>query len=98
MYPLGHLGIALVIAAIFYIPVAAFVVGVFLPDIVDKGLSVLGLLECGRSAGHNVFFAIGAGLVALIATRKKSIAMAIFLGVLLHLELGSINLNSWLIC
>lgn len=89
MYPLGHLGIALIIASIFYLPVAAFVIGVFLPDIVDKGLAVLGFLECGRSVGHNVFFAVGAGLVALVATRNKGIALAIFFGVLLHLAQDS---------
>ena len=89
MYPLGHLGIALVIATIFYIPVAAVVVGVFLPDIVDKGFAILGLVDCGRSIAHNVFFAIGAGAVALAITRKKSIAFAIFLGILLHLAQDS---------
>ncbi len=85
MYPLGHIGTALIIASVFYIPVAAFVVGVLLPDIFDKGLTILGFLECGRSAGHNVFFALAAGAIALAVTRKKSVALAIFLGVILHL-------------
>ncbi len=96
MYPLGHLGIALIIASVFYIPVAAFVVGVFLPDIVDKGLAILGIVECGRSVAHNVFFAIGAGAVALAATRKKSIALAILLGVLLHLAQDSTHFVPYL--
>lgn len=96
MYPLGHIGTALIIASLFYIPIAAFVVGVLLPDIFDKGLAILGLLECGRSAGHNVFFALGAGAVVFAITRKKGIALAILFGVLLHLAEDSAHFVPYL--
>ncbi len=85
MYPLGHLGTGLMIASLFSMPVAAFILGVFLPDIVDKGLSILGVLECSRSLAHNVFFAMGAGAVTFAFTRKKSLALAVMLGGFLHL-------------
>jgi len=96
MYPLGHVGIALVLSSLFFIPAAALVVGVLLPDIFDKGLALLGVLECGRSAGHNIFFALGAGAVAFLATRNRGIALAILLGVLLHLAQDSAHFVPYL--
>lgn len=96
MYPLGHLGTGLIIASVFSMPVAAFIVGVFLPDIVDKGLSMLGLMECSRYAAHTVVFASGAGAVAFAATRKKEIALAIFFGCLLHLVQDSAHFVPYL--
>lgn len=96
MYPLGHIGIALVIATIFYVPIAAFVVGALLPDIVDKGLAIFNLVECGRSVGHNVFFALVAGALAFGITRKKGIALAVVLGVLLHLAQDSTHFVPYL--
>lgn len=85
MYPLGHVGTALILASFLSLPAAAFVLGVLLPDILDKGLVFLGLVECGRSYGHTLLFAAAAGFVALAATRKKEIALAVLLGCLLHL-------------
>lgn len=85
MYPLGHIGIAIVIATLLYMPVAAFAIGSILPDIVDKSLAVFNIVPCGRSLAHNVFFALGAGAVAFAITRKKGIGLALALGVLLHL-------------
>lgn len=85
MYPLGHIGTALIAAAFLSMPAAAFVLGVMLPDIIDKGLAILNLIDCGRSWAHNVFFAVGAGLVALAVTRNKKVALAIGLGAILHL-------------
>lgn len=85
MYPLGHIGIAIIIATLFYMPVAALAIGSILPDVVDKGLAIIGLVPCGRSLAHNVFFALAAGAVAFGITRKKSIGIAIALGILLHL-------------
>lgn len=85
MYPLGHIGIALIIATLFYMPLAAFVLGSILPDIFDKSLAIAGLIPCGRSFAHNVFFAIAAGAVAFGITRRKGVGIALALGVLLHL-------------
>jgi hypothetical protein len=85
MYPLAHIGTALVIASLFYVPVSAFVIGVLLPDILDKSLTFSGIESCSRSYGHNVFFALAAGGVAFIMTRRRGVALAITLGCLLHL-------------
>lgn len=89
MYPLGHVGIALILSAFLSLPAAAFVLGVLLPDIVDKGLSLIGFIDCGRFVAHNVFFGFGAGLIAFAATRNKSVAIAITLGAMLHLAQDS---------
>ena len=70
-------------------PVTAFVVGAILPDVVDKGLLLFGILPCTRSFAHNVFFALGAGAIAFVATRRRDVAFAILLGCLLHLAQDS---------
>jgi hypothetical protein len=85
MYPLAHIGTALILASLLYLPAAGLVVGVLLPDIVDKGFSLIGILDCGRSFGHNIFFGLGVGAVAFIATRNKGLAIALTLGAMLHL-------------
>ena len=85
MFPLGHLGTGLIIGTILYAPIGAFILGVFLPDIVDKPLSILGLVECSRWYAHTVLFAFVAGAAAFLLTRRKSIAVAILLGSLVHL-------------
>ncbi|MBI4894197.1 MAG: metal-dependent hydrolase [Candidatus Aenigmarchaeota archaeon] len=85
MYPLAHIGTALIIGSLFYVPLSAFVIGVLLPDILDKSLSFLGVESCGRSYGHSILFALAAGGIAFAVTRKKGIALAIALGCLLHL-------------
>lgn len=89
MYPLGHLGTGLIVASLLSMPVAAFVFGVFLPDVVDKGLTILGVLECSRSFAHNVFFAMGAGAAAFAATRNRKVGVAVMLGCMLHLAQDS---------
>ena len=73
MYPLGHVGIALILSSLFFVPAAAMVAGVLLPDIFDKGLALLGVLECGRSAGHNIFFAMGANDKELIRLKPQTL-------------------------
>jgi len=85
LYPLAHIGIALVIASLIYAPVLPFVVGVMLPDLFDKGLVLLGVESCGRSYGHTLLFALAAGSVALAVSRKRGVALAVALGCLLHL-------------
>jgi hypothetical protein len=67
------------------LPAAAFLLGVLLPDIVDKGLVFSDLVRCSRSYGHTILFAAAAGFVSLAVTRKKGVALAVVLGCLLHL-------------
>ena len=71
MLLLGHLGITLFMGSILGMSLLFLAIGVLLPDIIDKGFYILGLLPCGRSLAHNIFFGpIVAGLVFVI-TRKK---------------------------
>lgn len=85
MYPLGHIGIALLLAVLFSMPAAFVVIGVLLPDIVDKLFFTTGFLPCGRSLGHNLIFGPIIGLVTLAVTRNVKFALAIFFGAYLHL-------------
>jgi len=85
MYPLGHVGTALVIASFFSLPITAFVMGVLLPDLLDKSLVLFNVVECSRSYGHTLAFAGFAGIVAFVVTRKRETAIAVALGCLFHL-------------
>jgi len=82
----GHIGITLFIASLFFLPVLGAVVGVLLPDIIDKGMFVLGIWPCSRFIAHTVFFFPVAGLVTYAITRNKKLAIAVALGALLHIS------------
>lgn len=85
MLLLGHMGITAFVSSMLYLPILGGVVGVFLPDIVDKGLFVLGFAPCGRFIAHSIFFFPVAGLVTYIITKNKKLAVAVALGAFLHL-------------
>lgn len=85
MFPLGHIGITAFLATLLYLPAMYAVLGVLTPDIFDKIFFNLGILPCGRSLGHSVFFAPVLGLIVLALTRKKNFAIAVALGAALHL-------------
>lgn len=88
---LGHIGINAFLASMIFLPVLAFVIGGELPDVVDKGLFVLGnefnlfVYPCSRLIAHTFYFPIMAGLVAFLITRDKKIALAVGLGSAMHL-------------
>lgn len=85
MLLLGHIGITAFVSSMLYLPILGGVVGVLLPDMIDKGLFFLGFAPCGRFIAHSIFFPPVAGLVAYIITRNKKFALAIALGASLHL-------------
>ena len=84
---MAHIGIAAFVATFFYLPAIFAVAGALLPDIIDKSLFMLGVTPCGRFIGHSIFFAPVIGLITYLVTRRKSLAIAITLGSLLHLVL-----------
>lgn len=81
----GHIGISAFIAMMAFLPVLPVVIGVLLPDIIDKGLLVVFNTECGRLWAHTIYFPIIVGLIALLITRNKKWAISIGLGASLHL-------------
>lgn len=85
MLLLGHIGITAFVSSMLYLPILGGVVGVLLPDMVDKGLFVLGFAPCGRFIAHSIFFFPVAGIVSYAITRNKKFAVAVALGALLHL-------------
>ncbi|MEM5797099.1 MAG: metal-dependent hydrolase [Candidatus Aenigmatarchaeota archaeon] len=84
MLLLGHIGITAFVSSMIYLPAFFAIVGSLLPDIVDKGLFLLGA-PCGRFIAHSIFFFPIAGSVTYLITRNKKFAIAISLGSLLHL-------------
>ena len=85
MLLLGHIGITTFVSSMLYLPILGGVIGVLLPDMVDKGLFVLGYAPCGRFIAHSIFFFPIAGLVTYIITKNKKLAVAVALGAFLHL-------------
>jgi hypothetical protein len=85
MFPFGHVGIAIFLARFLNLPIVFAAVGVLLPDLIDKGFFELGLLPCGRSLAHSVFFAPVSAAILFALTRNKKIAITFFFGAFLHL-------------
>ena len=85
MLLLGHIGITAFASSLLYLSILGGIVGVLLPDIIDKVLFVLGYAPCRRFIAHSIFFFPVAGLVSYVITRNKKFAIAIALGAFLHL-------------
>ena len=81
----GHIGIGAFVASMLFLPILFGIAGALLPDVIDKGLFVLGLAPCGRFVAHSLFFPPVAGILTYLVTRNKKIAIAIALGAALHL-------------
>jgi hypothetical protein len=85
MYPLGHIGITVFLATLLYLPVQFALIGVLLPDLVDKALFVAGVVPCGVFAAHTVFFGPIIGSIIFLVTRRKDASLGILFGSLMHL-------------
>lgn len=85
MLLLGHIGITAFVSSMLYLSILGGVIGVLLPDIVDKAFFTLGYAPCSRYLAHTIFFFPVAGIVAYIITRNKNFAIAVALGAFLHL-------------
>lgn len=84
MYLLGHIGITAFITSMLFLPALGAVLGVLLPDLIDKGLFLIGA-PCSRFIAHSIFFFPIVGLIGYAITRNKKFAIAVTLGVILHL-------------
>ncbi len=81
----GHLGITIFVGMLLSLSIIPVIVGVLLPDVVDKLFFTLGLLPCGRSFAHNIFFGPIVASIVFVLTRKKNIAIPILFGSYMHL-------------
>lgn len=82
---LGHIGLTAFVSSLLYLPILGGVLGVLLPDVIDKALFTVGYAPCSRFIAHSLFFFPVAGVVSYIITRNKKFALAVALGALLHL-------------
>ncbi|MBI2005506.1 MAG: metal-dependent hydrolase [Candidatus Aenigmarchaeota archaeon] len=82
---LGHIGITAFVSSMIYLSALGGIIGVLLPDIIDKGLFILGHAPCSRFIAHSIFFFPVAGVVTYAITRNKKLALAVALGAFLHL-------------
>ncbi len=85
MLLLGHIGITAFAFSMLYLSILGGIIGALLPDVIDKGLLILGYAPCGRFIAHSIFFFPVAGLVTYAITRNKKLAVAVALGAFLHL-------------
>ncbi|MBI2084247.1 MAG: metal-dependent hydrolase [Candidatus Aenigmarchaeota archaeon] len=85
MLILGHAGITALVASMLFLPALAAIFGALLPDIIDKGLFLIGWFPCTRFLAHTIFFFPIAGLATYAITRNKKVAVAVSLGVIFHL-------------
>lgn len=82
---LGHIGIVAFVSSMIFLPILGGVIGVLLPDLVDKGLFVVHVAPCSRFIAHSIFFFPVVGIIAYLITRNKQLAIAVALGSVLHL-------------
>lgn len=85
MLLLGHIGLTAFASSMLYLSILGGILGVLLPDVIDKGLLTLGYAPCSRFIAHSIFFFPVAGVVTYIITRNKKFALAVALGAFLHL-------------
>jgi membrane-bound metal-dependent hydrolase YbcI (DUF457 family) len=95
MLPLAHIGFAMLLSSILYLPLAASVFGALIPDIIDKAFFALGFGLCGRFIAHTVFFGPLIALTAFAATKRKDVALAVLLGSYLHLLMDVKTFVPW---
>lgn len=93
MLYLGHIGITIFIATMLYLPILFAVIGVLLPDVVDKGLYLLGIVPCTKYFGHTIFFVFIVGSLTYVITRRWKLVLAISVGCSLHLIEDAIYLH-----
>lgn len=74
-------------------PVAWLVVGAALPDVVDKPLATVGVVDLFHSLGHSAFALAGLAVVAALAGRPEPEALAVGVGSHLLLDAGHVVLN-----
>jgi len=95
MLPLGHVGIALLISTLLYLPALFVLLGILLPDVVDKLLFFSSSAFCGRFFGHTIFFGPIVSLLTYIITKRKDFALAVLFGSYIHLLQDSGNFIPW---
>lgn len=92
----GHIGISVFLGSLLYLSPLIVGASAILPDIIDKGLVLLGLSQYSRLFAHNLFFGPLASLVVYAVTRRKDFALAVLLGTYLHLVEDMKDLVPWL--
>ena len=81
----GHIGITVLIGTLFFLPALLVGFSSILPDLIDKGLLVIGVSHYSRLFAHNIFFGPIASAVVYLITRRKGFALAVLFGTYMHL-------------
>ena len=81
----GHIGMTLFLAALLSLNFLFVLIGVLLPDVVDKFFYIIGTFPCGRFIGHTIWFAPALALITYAVTRKKFFAVSILFGAYVHM-------------
>ena len=81
----GHIGMTLFLAALLSLNFVFVLIGVLLPDVIDKFFYIIGAFPCGRFIGHTIWFAPALALITYAVTRKKFFAGSILFGAYVHI-------------
>ena len=87
---MGHLAIALAFVLSLQFPLIPVIIGSYLPDLIDKPLSVFGLTD-GRSPLVHSFLILLPFLAWLALDRKSKVPLALSLGIISHLLIDLLN-------
>lgn len=91
----GHIGISIFLGGFFSLSLFAVLTGALIPDVIDKTLLLLGLINTGRFIGHTLFLGILISLVVHIIFRRKLLSISLFFGYLLHLLEDATKFVPW---
>jgi len=91
----GHIGISIFLGSFFSLVFFAVLTGALIPDVIDKTLLLLGLINTGRFIGHTLFIGILISLVVYIIFRKKLLSISILSGYMLHLLEDATKFVPW---
>ncbi|NOZ58454.1 MAG: hypothetical protein GXO66_02590 [Euryarchaeota archaeon] len=93
MYPLGHIAFTLAVGTRLNLSAGFLALGVLLPDLVDKTLVIFFGIGGGRYIAHTLSFAVLAGAIALLHSRKAALSASF--GVFAHLVEDSYSFIPW---
>jgi membrane-bound metal-dependent hydrolase YbcI (DUF457 family) len=91
----GHIGITAFLGSFISISLLTAVIGSIMPDVIDKTLFLLGLINTGRFIGHTLFLCIIFSLITYLVFRKKLLSISLFFGFMLHLLEDATKFVPW---
>jgi hypothetical protein len=91
----GHIGISLLIGSLLSLSFLGVLIGVLLPDLIDKTILLLGMSNEHRLIGHTLFLGFLIPSIVHLILRKKLITISLLFGYMSHLVEDAIRFVPW---